>query len=312
MNNLYNLLMQDKIKNILKKSRTKDEYILLIDYLYKYYLIIEDNKYLDKYLNKIKHLLNKKYDLRNLELKLNNELAKIIIKKEEYKKKESHEKVLRYIYNKYVKEGYFYISYSSNYYNYLNEYGISKYGFKLDNELNNINNIFHKYLNRNIIYEKLDPLSDSFRYILDKSLLEPFFIKELFDSNLITKETLYKKDIYSVIEEINKLSIKYKITNSDRLSLINSFKLVWDRYTVKENDIMLACIKRKYLKKDKIKDLEEIIKDDKIKIDESIDILFESRYLVYEIEEDINKENIEYIFIPYINKIIEKYRKNYF
>lgn len=325
--NIYEVLERKdvrlKIKDIIEKFSMKElegqgetdfgkEYglFLYIDAIFKYLVIIEDSDYLDLYLSDIGILFDKMSTYNDIENGIYTLIAKFTAKKldiSDFKLITSRDKILRYIYNKYVVEGYFYYGFSSNYKDFIDINGIRKEGFIVDENIREINNIFMKYTG-DAIYGKKSSITDSFILALYFSLIGPDFLEKLskmkvFEDKKYNKDFYYTKNFDRLYNNIELYASENNLTDDEKTILINSFKTLWNKFEINNVHGTIALIKRKKLNKNDLKDIDEIINDKKIKLVEGIAMILEPRYISYDIDEDIKKDDIIYLDIPSYNRL---------
>ena len=276
---------------------------LFVDSLVKYIIIIEDMKYLNGYVDDLTLIFKKMNSYNDINKGVNTLLAKYvskILRLSSVKSSESKEKVLRYIYKKYILDGYFYYGYNSSSAISIRELGLQKDGFVLDSRLEEINNTVDKLIDGDIFYRKKTSITDNFVIAFYYSLIAPRYLEDLAkfinsDNNI----SFYVRDVDSIKSEFIKVLKKKKLP-SNRINLvIDNFidKFIEDKVLSSHGDI--AFIKRDKISKNYLKDIEEIFNEVKdLKLYNAIGMILESRYMSFDIESDIAYNDLIIARVP--------------
>jgi len=311
---LLALLTQDRYKKITPPESLIEGYqigeriafFLGLDAVIKYDQIIGEEKYLETYIEQLQRIFKKIQNGEDIRLGIYQTLGKVVSKKINVDI-DNHNEILRYIYNKYIVEGYFYFGYSSNYTNEIDCIGIRKDSFKFDNRLLEINKLINKISNKVLFYNDKIELTDDITVSLYHAFLSPNYVSNLMENSVIGNkkndlECFYRRDITKIKELLLKKLNYLTINNMDKITIINSFI---DVYMENINSKpCIACVKRSYLNKDRLKDIENILINRDDNLGQLIALILESRYSSFSIKEDIMPENIETITLPTYNEFL--------
>ena len=335
MKNFSNMLNKESIRSLIKDVITNKVYndidvpiplennyfmnnnyglLLIMDALIKYDIIIEDTKYLNEFVEDLRLIIKKMKAWEDIKLGVNTLLAKysgkiLEIEKDKKDSKESKEKILRYIYQRYIVEGYFYYGFSSCHKNEIESLGIKKEGFALDPRLIKINNVLRKYEGKNVIMRKNANITDNFVVASYFSFIGPDFLDKLATSKIFGRSGYnnnfyYTKNMLEFKDNIIKYSSDRHFNGEENNTIIDLLN-VWKDYNISNQHGCIAFIKREKLNRNSLKDFEEIVKClDEQELVETIGMVMESRYTSYSLDEDIDNNLIEIIDIPSYNDII--------
>lgn len=319
---LQQLITQDRYKKIAPPESLKNNYyledkyafFLAIDALSKFEQIIDDDDLVDEYIEQLERIFKKFNHYNEIKKGIYSLVGKIVGAKLNITNPHlpsNREKILRYIYEKYIVNGYFYFGFSSNYINELSFVGIRKDGFLLDPKLVKINQIFRKTSDLNLFSDNSFNISitDNIIIAFYYALLSPDYLSRLVTSPYLKddkydKECFYTKDIVKIKENLLQLSNDRKLNAEDKNFVINTFIDVYSNDNVNELIPCIATIKRSSIGKNALKDIEEIIKNKEDSLITSISLILESRYHSYEITNDILPFAIEITEIPSYNEFI--------
>lgn len=291
---------------------------LVIDALMKFELIIKEENLVEEYISQLKRIINKMNNYQDISKGINLLISKTVAKLlniNNYKSPESKKKILRYVYEKYIVEGYFYYGLSSSNKNELDFSGIKKDGFILDSRLSEVNEILKKYENRDIIKRVESDITDNFVIacyfaFLGPDYLEKFATSGIFNHKSYDTSCFYTKDIHIFKENLEKYMSHKKVKPEERNMIINNLLEVWQEDDISNSHGYVALIKRSNLKRNYLKDIEEIIENSKeIDIIESMAMIMESRYTGYEIDRDISSLYLETVALPSYQNILGREEK---
>ena len=215
----------------------------------------------------------------------------------------AREEILRYIYNKYIVDGYFYFGFSSNYQNEIRFVGIRSNTFFLDDGLNHINEVFNKYSGKNLFLNNNTTITDDIIVATYFALLSPYYLTDIvenpiFKNSNINKDCFYRHDIVNIKNSIRKVCSLEGLDECSTNEVVNSFINYYTLCCKKEIKPCLAKISRRSLNKNKLKDIDQIVKDTDIKLVSAVGLILESRYISSNIATNILPSDIEIISLP--------------
>ena len=313
-NILQKLLVVDKYKRILPPDYIKNKYyvdnkyafLLAVDAIIKYDQIIEEPKYLHLYINQLIKIFDKYSNYNDIKNGINLLIAKITCDKlciTNIHTFSAREMILRYIYNKYIVNGYFYFGFSSNYLNEIECVGIRTNTFFIDDKLNYINDVFKKASGKLLFLNEKTTITDDITIATYFSLISPYFLADmasnpLFIDKKINRECFYRHDLVNIKESLGKVCDFQRIDPENKKEVVNSFIDCYTLSCAREIKPCIAKINRRSINKNKLKDIDRIIKDTDEKLGSAVGLILDSRYTSYNIIKDISPYDIEIIQIP--------------
>ena len=309
---LKQLLSDKKFKRITPPEYLKNRYYfsdkyafyLGIDAIIKYEQIIEDDEYLNDYVNQLINIFNRHNNYDAIKNNVCSLLVRVVSHKLELINPmsfSSREKILYYIYSKYIVNGYFYFGFSSNYINEIECVGIRKNTFFIDDGLKKINDEFKKSTGKLLFLNEKTTITDDFVVASYFSLLSPYYLADMVVNPLFkntNRECFYKHNINEIRDSLIKVCDNLFINSDVKKEVVNSFI---DCYTLSCKRGIRPCIariSRKSINKDRLKDIEEIIKNNELSLTEAVRLIVDSRYNSYNIDDVISPFDIEIVKIP--------------
>ncbi len=311
---LQDLLLQDRYKKItppeplndILRIPEKTAFILGLDAIIKYDQIIGEEKYLNSFIEQLKRIFKKIDNGEDIKLGIYASIGRIVSKKLSVDI-DNQKEILRYIYNKYIVDGYFYFGYTSNYTNEINCIGIRKNSFKFDERLTEINKIISKISNKTLFFNDEVSLTDDISTSLYYAFLSPNYISNLLENSSINNkknnmECFLKRDIAEIKNLLLKALNNITINNMDKIKIINNFIDVYmENINVKP---CIARVKRSVFDKNSLKDIENILINKEDNLEYLIALILESRYSSLNVKEDIMPENITTLELPTYNEFL--------
>lgn len=299
--------------------------LLGIDAIMKYVIVIEDMSWFDEYLNEVQLLLRKISKHNDIKIgiyKLIINYSKKKLKIKDFILDEDKEEVIRYIYNKYITEGYFFHSFPSIFIEDVKSDGLyaANYNFELDS-LKEINSVFEKYKVSNVFTKKLETMNkicitDSPFMACFYAYNSPNFLKELslgligkkdkcdLDSFFMKNYTLSRKNLVKYIKRVD-------MFNNDFNKVLDLFNKEWDLFKINESIPVIGMIKRSVFNENYLTNIDEIIESD---IVDAVSKIFNVAYNQKEITTNVLASNINIVYLPTISElgfnILEKDKKN--
>lgn len=294
---------------------------LVLDAFVKFDIIIEDMSFIEGYISQLQRILKRMTNYQDITKGIHQLICRVVGKKLEisnYKANESKEKILRYIYKKYVVEGYFYYGFSSIYRDEVTSSGIQRDGFFLDSRLCDLNEVFRKY-GEDDVFRRLEcHITDhfviaSYFSLLGPDYLEKFANSSVFRSSCYDKTCFYTKDAKVFRENLDLYTKNKHFNAEDKSCVINSLLDVWEEDHISGSHGCIAFIKRKDLQRNYLKNIEEIIEYCKNnEIETSALMIMESRYSSYEIEQSVSPSCYEIVDLPSYSYLIGLQEEDFF
>lgn len=308
-----------------EEAIVKEEYsiYMFLDALYKYAIIIEDEDLFPKYLERLKMIFRK----LNTHNEIKNGITKLIIKVcgykfgiEDYDSIENKKTIIRFIYEKYIVNGYLFHSFPHTFKDSVLTNGLNSNGYyrSLD-EVKKINEILEKYNINNTFSKNLEDkeslyITDSFFMTCFYANNSPLYMQELCENIYIGKSKKFKKDSYvkknytECIDNINMVLTNKEATMEEKELIINFFDKEWKELKLRESLPTIALIKRSVLAKDEIENFQDLLRNIE---EESLFIIISKILNVrYNEEEYVGVIDSKDINVSEIPRISDFYKNN--
>ena len=310
-----NMISEEKI------SKIEYPIYIFIDAIIKYFIIIDDERLFDNYLEQLKQIIKKVENHNDIQMGIIKLLIKYAAHKnniENIDNVENKKKLVEYFYNKYITEGYFYHSFPSVYKDSVLKTGLdpSNYYKSLD-ELKEIDEILNKYKVDNLFSKGLDKIpyiavTDSFFMAYFYASSSPLYLKELSvdisDNNKKNNGYAYLlKDYNECIKNINLFIKRKEVKESDKEKIFKFLETEWANLDINNSTLTVAVIKRKDIGKNNLPNYQNILNDvDTNDIYTSVKKILETRYNEEEIVNKIPADKITVLELPNIKNFYKK------
>lgn len=302
-----------------KIDNTYYSVLMGLDAIIKYSIIVDDKCYFDQYLKQIEFLLRKVETHNEIKMGINKILIKFCQKKlnlVEIDSLESKETILKYIYNKYIVNGYMFHSFPSLFEQevYNNGLAVANYNYELDS-LKEIKLIFDKYGLNNIFSKKID-VSLPYLTLTDSPFMgcyyaynNPYFLNEL-SVGLLEKnynylvDSYFLKDYKKCKKNLNYFMKKNNMNPIDMEKVNDFFDKEWDLFKVSEAKPVMCFVKRSSLDKNFLTDINKIV--DELKDNDlasCVNKVLETRYNDEMVEKDISRLYFEIVSLPVLEDL---------
>ena len=295
---------------------------LFYDALFKYKMIIDDMSYFDDFFEQIDKLIRKIDNFYDISNGINRIIGRICAFKLDIKDVEdeqSKEEVLRYIYDKYMVNGYFIHGYASCYYGNIFENGfyIDQYHHLYDKFIK-VQNILNKKKHNKIISKDFNDKKVEFT---DSLLLGCYYSANapMFFSNLLCRNEFIKKQEYlddyargdynACLKNLYRVMNGLKLRDSQKNIFIDAFKSEWKLLDKSNSNISLMLIPRG-LFRDSLINIDSFIRDSKNdSFAEAVCKLFNHRTSVV-VKDDIMKRHITFVNLDGYKKYVKEEKKD--
>lgn len=283
---------------------------LLFDSILKFDFLIGEERYIEDYLSQLKRLfkrIDNYQDINKGVIKILVHYIVRILNLSNTKDVENKEGILRYIYEKYIVDGYFYYGFSSCHKKEVDFSGIKKAGYILDSRIDDVNSILKKYEGRDIIYRVESDISDNFIISSYFSMIGPDYLEKLanskiFDKDLYDKRCFYTKDSTSILHNFEIYAKERHLLDEEKNVIFRNMKNILEEERVADSFGVIAFIKRSALNRNYLKDIEEIICGaGEVEVESSVAMIMESRYSCYDIDQDISPLDFDFLELPNYN-----------
>lgn len=269
-----------------------EEQILFIFYdaLLKYKIIIDEEFYLKEYIEQLDKIFKRLDNVNDITLGVHRLLCKFSTMKlgiKDLNDETEREKILNYIYYKYIVEGYYVHGYSSCYKNSIEKYGfvpeayINFYGdFKQVNDIlkkYNVYNILEKDFTKKEVY-----FTDSFIMGCYYSANSPGYLYNLvcnreYSHLKIKKNALLNGDYDECKKNLKRLLTSFEVSEGDSKNIFYIFEKEWKMLFAEDRKVSLMLVKRKLFENNNDLNLENIINDLSISVYEAVDRILTSK-----------------------------------
>lgn len=315
-----NLSYQNKDGRLfLKYNCSYQSLFTLYDALFKYCLIIEDTKYLDNYVLQVGKIFRKFSNTHDIEMAINILIINICSLKLGINDRNSYSNkkmILRYIYEKYINEGYLFHGFSGIY-----KDNIRKFGFIPEQYYNNyaafmeVDKIFNKHKVYNIMnkdfYSKVSYLTDNFSSACFYGANSPLYFYHLLCDNVVSSSiegsNLYlKNDYYGCFKNLNSIVKKAELNSAEKKFVMKTCLDEWKLLNKNKADINILFIKRRIFGYDHIDFIDDILNNDKdfILTDVVFSMLYSNNDRIL-IDKKIDSSDIK--FISFDNHVSKYY-----
>lgn len=237
---------------------------MFIDALIKYYIIVDDDLYISNYLEQIDKLLKKIENHNDIKLGINKLLINFCATKLELENITSEENkkiIFKYIYDKYIENGYVFHSFPSKFLEDVKTNGLSINNYNMDKEkLLEIDSIFKKYGVDDVFSKDLD--ENPYISITDSPFLGAYyayyspqfmndFITFFYDnSKNYDTSVFFKKDFERSRKNLVYFMNKIGLLRKDMNKVLSFFEDEWEHLDIDNRSPIMCLIKRKDLSLD--------------------------------------------------------------
>lgn len=313
-----------------EEDYTYNQYSLLItmDFVIKYQIIINDEKYNANFLAGLDYIVKNYQNHQDFVIKGNTLLIELISKKFNLDPNtaEDKKKILTYIYEQYIVNGYCFHSFPSVFKDKAEEEGLTQdIDIKELNDLKKIDYIFSNHNYKNIISRNLKEKSRAI-YITDSPAMayyyavrSPEYMAEITSLSKYynylkdyNKDAFYEKDYYKCKSNLVSLCSHVNMTTKEETTVLKTFDKRWKALNLSESLPCIAFIKRSDLAKNTLSNIENIINSvDTTDLNLLVSKITDSKYPLIRRYSDINSLDLTAITMPSYkeiknNKFIEK------
>lgn len=288
---------------------------IVIDFFMKYQIIIKENNLLDYTLQKVAEEISNHQSHQELVIYLNNLLAELTQMKLGLPEKESPEskrRILQYIYEEYIVNGYCFHSFPSVFSSAILLHGIDPKEYRYPvYEMKQITHIFANHNCENIITKDLNQapylaITDSPAMAYFHAIKSPEYFANLTATGLYMKkeefydrEAYYRKDKSACEKNLKTLCDQVRMSEKEKAAVQIAFEKQWDLLKASNSFPCVAYIPRKVLAKNFLEDIEEILeKSEQEDFALSIAKITDSRYSCIRRYDKIERNELTIHFMP--------------
>ena len=319
------ILRRDDVKRIIEEIKNNDKYFnkisidsdkyyaedmalyVFYEALLKYYLIFDSFNYLDEYIYDLDLLYRKIDSIEDIKFGITKLIIKFTMKCLDLEE-EKREEIIKYVYSKYITNGYLIHGFSSIYGD-----NILENGFKPNEYYNyyedfiKLNDIFKKYNKDNFIdkdfIEKKVFFSDDIIKSCIYSINSPMYFCNLLTNNDIIKDKQkdYYKDNYdNCMKNVNKIINDLGFSKDDSIFFKYLVNKEWELLHKNNKKISLLLVRRDLFDLESI-NLEDIINSD-LDINEAIDRVLTIKYNNIPCDREIDINDLRVINFELFNR----------
>ena len=321
---LDSYLSRNDVISFVKEIRTSDRYFrklstlvvhdlytsyeealyIFYDALLKYKIVIDDIYLFPEYLEQLEKLYRKLDNYNDIRFGINKLICRMLSIKLEIKNindKDSRDSIIKYIYDKYIINGYFIHGFSSTYVDEIKTNGFTPEIYEnYYSRFDNINEIFKK---NNVSHMIPKDFSEKRVFFTDDLVLGCYYsmYAPLYFSKFLMNEECYGKirqkdgflkDSYSlVISPLKRFMSNNLFNDKDKKVILDLVKDEWDLLHRRDRKISLLLVKRSVIS-DKRVSLDDLLNDPN-DIYEVVDRLLSSKYNSISYSDSISKDDIE-------------------
>lgn len=294
---------------------------LFYDALFKYKIIIDDMSYFGDFFEQIDKLIRKIDNFYDISNGINRIIGRICAFKlgiKDVEDEESTEEVVRYIYDKYIVNGYYIYGFSSHFSGMVLENGfpIDQYNHVYE-KFKKVQEILKKKSQSNLLNKNFDEkkveFTDSLLMGCYYSVNAPMFFSNLVCRNEFLKKQEYiddysKNDYNACLKNLYKVIYGLNLSESEKNIFVDAFKSEWKLIDKNNSNISLMLIPRD-LFKDDLLDIDNFLKNNKeLGFADTICKLFSIRSNII-VRDDIMKRHIKIINLDGYKKFVKEEKK---
>lgn len=297
----------------------KSEYslILVMDAFIKYAILFDTDDLVDEYIAQLRRFMKKCEDHRDFIKGVHRLLGRITatllkIDLEEIEQIENKKRILFYIYDHYITNGYVFYTFPDIYAKWVMENGIDALDYSANiTKLKEVKEIFLRHNRKDILQKDLGDTSyftitDSPALAYHQALHSPSYLSELTSMSIYMDNekkydigAYFRKDFKKAEENIIQLCRELELSNSEATVVLESFVQEWRRLNITTSAPVIAFIKRKSVDHHYLKDYRKILDMcDKEDLSYLIGQIMESRIDDEKRYTPIDNEQVKIVTLP--------------
>ena len=297
--------------NYEKFSGLEQPFFLLFDAFMKYQIIIEDESFLPDFVHHLDLLWHKIDNFHDISDGVSKIIVKFCAKKLGYSNKilEHKKEILKYIYSKYIVDGYFYHGVSSCYVEDIKENGF--YPQKYINYYDRLLKMQDKYPS---FFKGMDfshpyvSFTDSFVMACYYATYSPIYFSNFLcpsTSQKVEINSYARRDYLGCFKELNRFLKAREFSDLEIREVVDLCNDLWKLLQLNNSDPTIMMVKRSVLGKNQIQGISDIIYNEDKDIYSLANQIMDDRFDQLVWKDYIPKEKIEFVTIPYSEYIVE-------
>ncbi|MBR2679062.1 MAG: hypothetical protein IKE63_06555 [Bacilli bacterium] len=239
--------------------------------LFKYQIMFDDVYLFEEYMEQLDRLYKKMYNYDDILVGINKVICKLLLIKMDIKdtnKPESKKEIIKYVYDRYITNGYYVHGFNTSYTKYIEENGFDPENYEnYYDRFSKLNKIFSKYNVINIIEKDFSKKSVTFTddflmgcyySVYSPNYFSSFLRNEEYFGNR-QKQDGYLIDNYNLtMRRLKRFMSNNSFSKDDEKYILDLVKEEWDLLHREEKKVSLLLVKRN-LFKDKYTDIKDYI-----------------------------------------------------
>ena len=272
---------------------------LIYDALYKYKVLFDDVYLFDEYLSHLDRLFKKITNLSDISIGIHKVLTSFC---ERYLDTSDQDKILKFVYDQYILNGYYLYGYPHMSKDYFLDEGITlNRPYVIDRKYDEIVNIFHSYgIELEPYHHDEIKLSDNMVNACLYAVNSPTYIFKFLTYGLTEEEEIsayFRDDYDELVKNINKICGKCNMSESDQKKIMDYFMIIW-KYLRRDSYMYLVAIKRHIIDSE-IPSFEDIIhKEEGLSTFDYVDKILGSFRGTIVYHENVSLQDIEFLKLP--------------
>lgn len=322
IDNRFNDKVSPKTPEQTTYPKTEYSLILMMDALIKYAILFDTDDLVDEYILQLRRFMKKCENDRDLVEGINRILGRITavilkIDLDQIEEVENKKKILAYIYDRYITNGYVFHSFPFSYKNIVTERGLDSLDYPCNiKALKEINKIFQAHNEKNVFGKDLDDIAyititDSPALAYHYAFSAPSYLSQLVATSSYMENdkkydrgAYYRKEFQKAEKNVEQLCRDLELSNNESTIVLEQFVNEWKRLDVTKARPVVAFIKRKTVNRNYLKDYRNILDTcDKEELSYSVERILTARISSEKRYTPIAKEDIKIVELPEYREI---------
>ncbi len=295
---------------------------IVIDFFLKYYILFCEKFLWDYCLEETRKIVYNFKNHQDLVWKFYTLLGNLVQVKlglEDSTRYSNKRQILKYIYDQYIVNGYCFYSFSSQELKQIEQAGIDPTTmWSYNNDIKKLNYIFDNHNCKDILPDlkksaKYVSITDSPTLAYFEAIQSPKYLCMVSSANKYMKtsnfdqEAFYRHDLVACQNNISKLCNQLHMSQKEQQTILKIFNQQWKNYNISNSKPCLAFVKREALDKNKIHNIESILKNCcNEELIYSIARILDSKYPVIRRYTPIKTEDFDIVILPSYEEIKNK------
>ncbi len=318
---LHEVLLDNRFHemNDIDSLYPKDEYafIVAVDALIKYAILFDTEDLVDEYISQLRRFMKKSFLYESFLDGVYRSLGRITavilnIELEHIETPASKRKILAYIYERYITNGYFFHSFPSAFCPHIMQNGMDplQYSFDYQSFLE-VQKIFFHHNQKDIIKKNFNDtsyitLTDSFLDAYHYALSSPSYLSSFLslcsymrDEKKYDRSAYFRHDFKACSNNLEQLCRDLELSNQEATFLFTTFVQEWKRLDISNSVPTILFIRRSLLGENYLSDYRSILdRCDEEELSYSIGRIFASKFAECKHYSPISSKDIQIVRFP--------------